>query len=67
MAPEITVFGPTEDVFSWPSSRRHKLTFRFRRNDLGKARFYGEPLRLEKRDLLLQRYDTRFRFRRVRP
>ena len=47
--------------------RGHRLTFRFHRNDLGKARFDREPLKREGGDLLLTRYDTVFRFRKVRP
>jgi hypothetical protein len=67
VAPEMPVFGPTGDVFPLSSDRGHRLTFRFHRNDLGRARFDREPLRLDKGDLLLQRYDTSFRLQRVRP
>lgn len=35
--------------------------------ELGHARFDGEPLLLEEGDLLLERYETIFRFRRVEP
>ena len=35
--------------------------------ELGNARFEGEPLLLEDGDLLLERYETIFRFRRVEP
>ena len=35
--------------------------------ELGNARFDKEPLTLKDGDLLLQRYDTVFRFRRVKP
>ena len=35
--------------------------------ELGNARFDGEPLVLEDGDLLLERYETIFRFRRVEP
>ena len=35
--------------------------------ELGNARFDNEPLVLEDGDLLLRRYDTVFRFRRVKP
>jgi hypothetical protein len=67
IAPEMPVFGPTGDVFPLTPDRGHRLLFRFHRNDLGHARFDGEVLRREGRDLLLQRYDTVFRFVKVRP
>jgi hypothetical protein len=35
--------------------------------ELGNARFDNEPLTLRDGDLLLRRYDTVFRFRRVKP
>ena len=35
--------------------------------ELGNARFDDEPLVLEDGDLLLERYETIFRFRRVEP
>jgi len=65
IAPEMPVFGPTGQVFQLSADRGHKLTFRFHRNDLGKARFDREPLHEKDGDLLLQRYDTTFRFVKV--
>jgi hypothetical protein len=67
VAPEMPVFGPTGDVFKLSQERGHKLLFRFHRNDLGKARFDGEPLQRKGGALLLQRYDTVFRFVKIRP
>jgi hypothetical protein len=67
IAPEMPVFGPTGDVFPLSADRGHKLLFRFHRNDLGHARFNREPLDRDGTDLLLQRYDTSFRFQKVRP
>jgi hypothetical protein len=67
IAPEMPVFGPTGQVFNLSADRGHRLTFRFHRNDLGKARFDREPLRVNGSDLLLDRYDTVFRFVKVRP
>jgi hypothetical protein len=67
VAPEMPVFGPTGDVFKLSSDRGHKLLFRFHRNDLGKARFDSEPLVVSGKALLLERYDTTFRFVKVRP
>lgn len=67
VAPEMPVFGPTGDMFPISADRGHKLTFRFHRNDLGKARFDNEALERREGDLLLQRYDTSFRFVKIRP
>ena len=67
IAPEMPVFGPTGDVFNLASDRGHKLLFRFHRNDLGKARFDHQPLEQKAGALLLERYDTLFRFVKVRP
>ena len=67
VAPEMPVYGPTGDVFALSADRGHRLTFRFHRNDLGRARFDREPLERSGGDLLLRRYDTIFRFAQVRP
>jgi hypothetical protein len=67
IAPEMPVYGPTGQVFNLSADRGHKLTFRFHRNDLGKAGFDHEQLRVDNGDLLLDRYDTVFRFVKVRP
>ena len=67
VAPEMPVYGPTGDIFPLSADRGHRLLFRFHANDLGRARFDGEPLQRSGADLLLQRYDTVFRFVKVRP
>jgi hypothetical protein len=67
VAPEMPVYGPTGDIFPLSQDRGHKLTFRFHRNDLGKARFDGQALERDQGALLLHRYDTVFRFVKVRP
>jgi hypothetical protein len=67
LAPEMPVYGPTGDIFPLSADRGHRLLFRFHRNDLGKARFDKQALEQDKGDLLLERYDTVFRFRKVRP
>lgn len=67
IAPEMPVFGPTGEVFQLTSDRGHKLIFRFHANDLGKARFDHQQLQRERGNLLLKRYDTIFRFVKVRP
>lgn len=67
IAPEMPVFGPTGQLFQLSSDRGHRLTFRFHANDLGKARFDHERLEQVSGDLMLKRYDTIFRFVKVRP
>jgi len=67
IAPEMPVYGPTGQIFQLSPDRGHRLTFRFHRNDLGKARFEGQKLKREGEALLMQRYDTVFRFQKVRP
>jgi len=67
IAPEMPVFGPTGQIFPLSTDRGHRLLFRFHRNDLGKARFDHEALRMNGKDLVLKRYDTSFRFVKVRP
>lgn len=67
IAPEMPVYGPTGDIFILSQDRGHRLQFRFHRNDLGRAHFDREPLERSGGDLLLRRYDTTFRFAKVRP
>ena len=67
VAPEMPVYGPTGQIFQLSQDRGHKLLFRFNRNDLGRARFDREALELRGGDLFLRRYDTLFRFVKVRP
>jgi hypothetical protein len=67
IAPEMPVFGPTGDIFPLTADRGHRLLFRFHRNDLGRARFDKQALERSGPDLLLDRYDTVFRFVKVRP
>src|SRR5438128_1926637 len=62
VAPEMPVYGPTGDIFRLSADRGHKLQFRFHRNDLGKARFDKEPLRISGSGLLLERYEATIRF-----
>ena len=66
LAPEMPVYGPTGDIFPLSADRGHRLLFRFHANDLGKARFDKQPLQPSGPDLLLERYDTSFRFVKVR-
>ena len=65
--PLVPVYGTPAGRFALTGERGHKLTLRFRANDLGRARFASEPLALDGDDLLMTRYDTKIRFVRVRP
>ena len=67
IAPEMPVYGPTGQVFPLSTDRGHRLLFRFHRNDLGKARFDRQELRVNGTELVMDRYDTSFRFVKVRP
>jgi hypothetical protein len=62
--PVYEQFGP---ALRLAPDRGHRLTIRFLRNDLGQARFSGQPLAIEPDGLLLDRYDTKIRFKRVGP
>jgi hypothetical protein len=66
LIPEIPVYGPTGDIFPLSADRGRRLLFRFHANDLGKARFDKEPLKKDGADLVMERYDTSFRFVKVR-
>ena len=67
IAPLMPVYGPTGDIFPLSADRGHKLLIRFHRNDLGKAAFRNEPLKLDGTALMLSRYDAGIRFLRARP
>lgn len=45
----------------------HRLSLKFRPNELGHVAFRGEPLKLDGSNLLLERYDAEIRFIRARP
>lgn len=59
---------PIFDVSSAPvplaGAGGHELHFRFEPHDLGKVAFARTPLRIDKGDLILSRYDLAIRFRR---
>lgn len=67
ITPEMPVYGPTGQMFALSPDRGHRLLFRFHRNDLGKARFDRQEVRVNGTDLVMDRYDTSFRFVKVRP
>ena len=65
--PVVPVYGTIGAPLQIAGERGHRLTIRFLRNDLGKARFLSEPLRLTPEGLLLNRYETSIRLNRVGP
>ncbi len=67
VAPMMPVYGPTGEMFPLSPERGHRLRFRFRANDLGRAAFNRQPLRDDGRGLVLERFDTVIRFIPDRP
>lgn len=65
--PLVPVYGTMGAPLPLAGNRGHRLTIRFLRNDLGKARFVSEPLRITPEGLLLNRYETSIRLDRVGP
>ena len=65
--PLVPVYGTMGAPLPLTGERGHRLTIRFLRNDLGKARFKSEPLQLTPEGLLLNRYETSIRLDRVGP
>jgi len=47
--------------------RGHKIIVRFLPNDLGKARFSNQPMTIDGDALVIERYETPIRFKRVGP
>ena len=65
--PVVPVYGTMGAPLPLTGERGHRLTIRFLRNDLGKARFLSEPLQLTPGGLLLNRYEASIRLDRVGP
>ena len=64
LIPVYEEFGPPLKL---TPDRGHRLTIRFLRNDLGKARFSNAPLAIDGDDLVIERYETPIRLNRVGP
>ena len=64
LIPVYEEFGPPLQL---APDRGHRLTIRFLRNDLGKARFSNDPMAIDGDALVIERYDTPIRFKRVGP
>jgi len=65
--PIVPMFGVSGAPLKLSPATGHRLSLRFQPNDLGRAAFRGEPLRLDGSTLVLERYDTRIRFLRDAP
>jgi hypothetical protein len=65
--PIVPMFDIPGEPLKVKSTTGHKLSLRFKPNDLGHAAFREEPLRLEGGALVLERYDAEIRFLRVEP
>ena len=65
--PLVPMFGTPGEPLKISPATGHRLSLRFRPNDLGHVAFRDEPLKLNGSDLLWERYDAEIRFLRVRP
>jgi hypothetical protein len=67
----VRVFLPMFELASDPvpvdPSKGYALSFRFEPNDIGKADFRGTALKIDKGDLVFDRFDRTIRFRRIDP
>lgn len=64
--PLVPVYGIVGGHFPLSADRGHRLLLRFHANELGKAAFDGEALRLTGPTLVLNRYASEIRFIRTR-
>ena len=64
---KIPVYGGLSSPIPISADRGHRLSLRFRPNDLGHAAFRDEPLKLDGAGLVMERYDTQIRFLRDAP
>lgn len=63
----VPIYGHLSPPISLSPNRGHRLTLRFMANDIGKARFDGEPVTREGETLVLYRYEAKIVFRPVQP
>jgi hypothetical protein len=63
--PLMPVYDTAGEPLALSADRGHRLLFRFEPNELGRAAFRGEALRLDGNVLVMQRYDTSIRFERA--
>jgi hypothetical protein len=67
LIPMVPIYDVPGQPLKLSPAKGHRLTLRFRPNDLGHAAFRGEPLNIDGNSLLLERYGAQIRFQRVRP
>jgi len=65
--PLVPMFGVAGAPLTLSPAIGHKLSLRFRPNDLGHVAFRNEPLKLDGAGLVMERYDTQIRFLRDAP
>jgi hypothetical protein len=65
--PLVPMFRVPGEPLKLSPATGHRLSLRFRPNDLGHIAFRGEPLELDGSGLVMERYDTQIRFVRSRP
>ena len=65
--PIVPMFGVPGEPLKLSAATGHRLSLRFRPNDLGRAAFRGEALKFDGSTLVMERYDTRIRFLRDAP
>jgi hypothetical protein len=63
--PIMPVYEVKQAPYALSPETGHRVLFRFEPNDLGKADFQGEQLRIDGTTLILNRYDTEIRLNRV--
>ena len=65
--PLVPMFGVPGQPLKLSPATGHRLSLRFRPNDLGRAAFRNVPLKLDGSSLLMERYDAEIRFLRDAP
>jgi hypothetical protein len=67
LIPIVPMFGVPGAPLTLSPATGHRLSLRFRPNDLGHVAFRKEPLKLDGAGLVMERYDTQIRFLRDAP
>ncbi len=67
LIPIVPMFGVPGAPLMLSPATGHRLSLRFRPNDLGHIAFRDEPLKLDGTGLVMERYDTQIRFLRDAP
>ena len=67
LIPIVPMFGVAGAPLKLSPTTGHRLSLRFRPNELGHVAFRNEPLKLDGAGLVMERYDTQIRFLRDAP